>query len=187
MSITVVKVGGSLYDCGNLGPCLRRFLAALQKPVLVVPGGGPTADAIRLLDSIHQLGDEAAHWLALQSCQLNGRFLATILQPISFTAAVVGTHENAVVDLHGFALDDERRPDHLPHRWDVTSDSLAVRVAAVAGARELVLLKSIDVESDWIKAVAKGSVDPYFPTARESTPHLRVRAVNFRRVLAEGV
>jgi hypothetical protein len=31
--ITVVKVGGSLYDLPDLGPRLRRFLAAKNAPI----------------------------------------------------------------------------------------------------------------------------------------------------------
>jgi aspartokinase-like uncharacterized kinase len=67
----------------------------------------------------------------------------------------------------------------LPHRWDVTSDSLAVRVAALAGARELILLKSTDPPSaDWTEA---GFVDAYFSEALRQAPRdLQVRAVNLR-------
>ncbi|HEY1188734.1 MAG TPA: hypothetical protein VGE74_13855, partial [Gemmata sp.] len=58
----VVKVGGSLYDSPALGPALRAFVASLAPAeVLLVPGGGAAADAVRALDRTHALGEEAAH------------------------------------------------------------------------------------------------------------------------------
>ena len=44
----VVKVGGSLFDWPDLGERLCRWLAVQEeKEILLVPGGGPTADVIR--------------------------------------------------------------------------------------------------------------------------------------------
>ncbi|MBV9124140.1 MAG: hypothetical protein JO112_12340, partial [Planctomycetes bacterium] len=78
------------------------------------------------------------------------------------------------------------RPGSLPHGWQVTSDSLAVRVAVVLQARRLILLKSIPIpqETDWSEAGRRGWVDEYFAEALRSQPGLgpgfEVRAVNFR-------
>ena len=66
--MTVVKVGGSLFDHPKLGAGLRAYLESLAPAeVLLVPGGGGVADAVRELDRVHALGGEAAHWLALRS------------------------------------------------------------------------------------------------------------------------
>ena len=76
----VVKVGGSLFDWPDLGPRLRQWLAAnAPREVILVPGGGPTADVIRTLDRTHGLGDEAAHWLALRAMAVNAELLAALL------------------------------------------------------------------------------------------------------------
>lgn len=72
----------------------------------------------------------------------------------------------------------------MPHSWDVTTDSIAARVALVHGAERLVLLKSVDVPSGtpWEEAAARGWVDAHFPkVAAELTCPIEV--VNFRRVL----
>lgn len=55
----------------------------------------------------------------------------------------------------------------LPETWDVTSDSIAARVAVASGASELRLLKSIDIPTgtDVATAAARGWVDPFFPQA----------------------
>jgi 5-(aminomethyl)-3-furanmethanol phosphate kinase len=86
-----------------------------------------------------------------------------------------------ILDMFAFAEEDENRPDHLPHTWNVTSDSLAVRAAMVAGAREVVLLKSIDWDgSDWSAGARAGVVDAHFPQALLRAPDLRVRWINLR-------
>ena len=62
----------------------------------------------------------------------------------------------------------------LPHSWDVTSDSIAARLAAVLGAEELVLLKSAPPpESATLQEAADaGYIDRCFPqfAARCSPP-----------------
>src|SRR5437763_14345584 len=80
MMLTVVKIGGSLYDLPDLGPRLRDWLLTLTaSKVLLVPGGGPTADVIREFDRVHGLGEQVAHDLALRSLTLNAWFLAELL------------------------------------------------------------------------------------------------------------
>ncbi|AMV29046.1 hypothetical protein VT84_31920 [Gemmata sp. SH-PL17] len=76
----VVKVGGSLFDSPALGPALRTFIESLKPAdVLLVPGGGPVADAVRELDRTHKLGEEAAHWLALQALSVTKAFLERVV------------------------------------------------------------------------------------------------------------
>src|SRR2546430_770089 len=76
----VLKVSGSLYDLPDLGPRLQCFLAGLTgADVLLIPGGGGTADVVRDLDARHGLGQEKAHWLALRALTLNAHFLASLL------------------------------------------------------------------------------------------------------------
>ena len=87
-----------------------------------------------------------------------------------------------ILQAYSFFLEDEYRPEHLPHRWDVTSDSLAVRAACLLKANELILLKSTSWEgNDWHKAADAGIVDAYFPEAVAQAKHsMSVRVVNLR-------
>jgi aspartokinase-like uncharacterized kinase len=183
----VIKVGGSLFDLPDLGPRLRNWL--VERPageVILVPGGGPVADVVRNYDRLHALGEEVAHWLALSALTLNARFLASLLPH-----AVVVPHPQActalwlqkktpVLDPYAFAQADEGQPGCLPHRWTVTSDSLAARVARVAGAGELILLKSVSLPTDidWTEAGKRGLVDTHFAEATGSC--LPVRFIRFR-------
>ncbi len=179
---TVVKVGGSLFDWPELGIKLRAFLALLAaQNVLLVPGGGATADAIRSFDRVHQLGEDASHWLALDALSVNARFLQRLL-PETRIATDTADRGTAILDPAPFFQADERRPDHLPHSWQVTSDSLAVRVAVVADARELILLKSIAwAGAHWHAASRADVVDGYFNHAiQQAKAEMEVRVVNLR-------
>lgn len=180
-NLVVVKVGGSLFDLPDLGPRLLSWLDALpNSTLLLVPGGGAMADVIRDLDRCHRLGEERSHWLALQAMVVNAHFLAALLPGCRVVPAVEAGGGLQVLDAFRFALADERRPDHLPHRWSVTSDTVAARAALVFGARELILLKSIDMapEMDWREAGRRGFVDGSF--AEVVGTRLKVRAVNLR-------
>lgn len=163
----VVKVGGSLYDWPGLGPALRAFVAALApERVLLVPGGGDFADAVRKLHAVHGLTEEQSHWLALESLWAAAGFVRTLVPG------------GDVLDAHGFC---EHVVSDLPHTWEVTSDSIAARAAVVGQATRLVLLKSVDVPAGvaWDAAAANGWVDPYFTRALAGFSG-RVEAVNLR-------
>ncbi len=129
----VVKIGGGLLREEGLEG-LRRACAdvneiAAQRPVLVVPGGGPFADAVRAVDAQVGLDDALAHRLALHAMDQLGVLLAALLPGGEITVLAVAQAFTG-------------RPD-IPESWRVTSDSLAVFAAAVVGAGEAVLLKPV--------------------------------------------
>jgi 5-(aminomethyl)-3-furanmethanol phosphate kinase len=178
--MVIAKVGGSLYDLPDLTARLRTWLAADGRPVLLVPGGGDGADVIRRLDRRHAIGEDAAHWLALRTLTVNAHFLSGLLRAPVRSDVQPAPSELAVLDPHAFCQADEGRPGALPHRWQVTSDSVAARAAEVAHA-DLVLLKSVDLPGDmtWRQAAAAGFVDEGFlPLVRRA--RVRVEWVNLR-------
>jgi 5-(aminomethyl)-3-furanmethanol phosphate kinase len=164
--VIVAKVGGSLYDDPRLGPALRRWVNEQPEPVLLVPGGGEFADAVRKLDAIHGLGEEAAHWIAVASLTPAAQFLRHLLPGAE------------VLDSLVFST----RHDLTPHTWAVTSDSLALAAAIHLKASKLVLLKSVDLPPglSWAETAASGFVDAHFPTLAVGAT-LPIEAVNFRR------
>jgi aspartokinase-like uncharacterized kinase len=182
--LVVVKVGGSLFDLPDLGPRLRAWLARLSAAeVLLVPGGGPTADVVRDLDRRHALGEEASHWLALRALTVNAHFLQALLPGAVVVPQPRACGARSVLDPYAFAHADEGRPGCLPHCWQVTSDSVAARAAVVGQARRLVLLKSVTLPQGmaWDKAGQCGLVDGAFAGVLEQAAEpLRVSAVNFR-------
>jgi aspartokinase-like uncharacterized kinase len=190
-SRAVVKVGGSLFDLPDLGPRLRSWLERSTADVLLVPGGGLTADAVRRLDQIHQLGEEKSHWLALRALSVNAVFLAGLLPDAQIVitpddwAVAAAAGRTPILDPHLFCLADEcdAPAGALPHSWTVSSDSVAARFAAVAEADSLVLLKSATMRSpvDWEEASRREWVDAWFATEVNRAPRpFRISAVNFR-------
>ncbi len=172
----VVKVGGSLFDHPKLGPALTKWLNAQpETTILIVAGGGRFADAVREMDCIHTLGEEAAHWAALASLSAPSAILKTMLAKYEIPKRL------EFIDCLAFSRSDDNNPLSLPYSWRVTTDSIAVRIAMTYGCQRLVLLKSLEIPegTSWDVAAKNGWVDDYFPTiARLAT--FKIVTVNFR-------
>lgn len=139
----VVKVGGSLARGDGLrGLCAVLAAAGRRHRLLVVPGGGAFADAVRSCDAHYGLSDGAAHWMAILAMDQYACLLADLIPEAatirSLDAAAVSTEGRVPVLLCHDLL---RGRDELPHSWDVTSDSIAAWVAKQLAAPLLVLLK----------------------------------------------
>jgi hypothetical protein len=75
-SLTVLKVGGSLFDLGGLGERLARFLD--HRPTtsfVIVPGGGIVIDAIQHLSRRSDLSAAEEHFLAVDGLRVTARWL----------------------------------------------------------------------------------------------------------------
>lgn len=191
----VLKVGGSLYDLPDLAIRLGQFLASLNdRRIVLVPGGGRLADVVRHFDDVHHLGEEAAHWMALRAVSLNAFFVSSVLAQRRTT--IVATADACaeawrhgvvpILDAYAFATEDDDRPESLRHCWSAGTDCLALRVACVFNANNLVLLKSrtISESTTWHEAAQSGWVDALFPqTLAENAavaPFLRITSINLR-------
>lgn len=183
--LSVVKVGGSLFDDPRLGKRLRSWVYDQPNDrILLVAGGGAMADVVRAYQQTHGLSEEECHWLAIQSMTINARLLQTQIPECLETGHPKrwpGDTRFATLDTSAFCRQDECEPHALPHSWDVTSDSIAARVAEVANAQRLVLLKSTVLPRgvDWSDAARMELVDPTFPQIVKRSA-LRVEWINFR-------
>ena len=165
--ITVVKLGGSLASSDDLAGWLD-VLCRSRAGVVVVPGGGPFADAVR--DQQARLGfdDGVAHQLAILAMEQFGRVLARLRPGLSAAASKSAIRR---------ALAEGRVPIWMPARmtagraeipesWDVTSDSLALWLAIQLHARRVILIKAADPPSQATTAVElaqHGLIDTAFP------------------------
>lgn len=185
----VAKLGGSLLDLPDLPQRLRRWLAqSPQCPTWLVVGGGEIAHALRRADQRFGLPPPSAHRLAIDAMALNARLLHALLPEATWTSLdpVCGADEfpdGAVlrlVDPAIFQAGPWAERLAVPASWDVTSDSLAARLAVLLKT-ELVLLKSADPPhpATIAQAADQGLVDRYFPTAAAGL--CRIRVVNLRR------
>src|SRR5580658_6617141 len=138
----VVKLGGSFAFSEQLRNWIEA-LAACGGEVVIVPGGGPFADAVRLAQTRMGFDDRAAHQMALLAMEQYGRALA------SFNSALSPADSVGAIRQH---LDADRVPvwmpspmvlgaDEVAQSWDVTSDSLAAWLAARIGADRVFLIK----------------------------------------------
>jgi aspartokinase-like uncharacterized kinase len=141
---TVIKVGGRL----GRGKHLRDLCEAVgdlgrRHRLLIVPGGGAFADAVRRCDARMGLSDTAAHWMAILAMDQYGYMLADLIPGSTAVRSLEdaeGPAETGGVPVL-LPFDLMRQTDALPHSWTVTADSIAAWVAGLAGAHGLVLLK----------------------------------------------
>ena len=186
----VVKLGGSLLDLPDLAVRLDRFLKTWQdERVLMLVGGGRVADVVRRWDQRHELGDEVAHWLAIRALTVTSQLVAglvprlTVVTTLDACAGLWQSDAVPLLDPFGFLTDDETRESGtLPHTWDVTGDSIAARVAEVAAARQLTLLKSTAAQVGLTRSEAarRELVDRHFPQAARRLPRVFVQDLSER-------
>lgn len=165
----VIKLGGSLLSDPRdqrLQRWCARLTGEMAGQAVIVPGGGPYADAVRDTQTRWRFSDDVAHRMALRAMDQCGLMLCDL-----FPALVACDDVDALAD-HCAA---GRTPVWLPSRrldlstdiprdWTVTSDSIAVWLAACIGARGALLVKSCTLpDGDLAALAAQGIVDPHLP------------------------
>jgi len=164
--LSVVKLGGSHAS----GPHIKEWLTAIAAEagaIVVVPGGGLFADAVRSAQASMGFDDGAAHAMALMAMAQFGRALQS-LNPALRLAASRSAISRALKDgnVPVWSPEPMARAAALPETWELTSDSLAAWLAGALGAGRLVLVKHGRFEAGAVDVrdlVAHGVVDPLFP------------------------
>lgn len=166
MKPLVLKIGGSLAETGRLRATLA-LVARARRPIVVVPGGGPFADAVRDAQARLGFSDAAAHDMALLAMHQMATALADIEKRLveadtilAFKRAWCG--RRIPVWLPRRLCAGDRR---IPRDWSITSDGLAARLGERLGGAEVALLKSCAVPRGASpETLARhGIVDPVFP------------------------
>jgi aspartokinase-like uncharacterized kinase len=163
----VVKVGGSLL-------AHERDLAAVLRVVdasshaMIVPGGGPFADAVREQYHRGEMNDDEAHWMAVRAMDQYAELLVSRLSRGCLVSSGAEAMQAAASGRVPVLAPSQwvREADPLPHSWDVTSDSIAAWIAGESGARRLVLIKA--------PGATGNLVDAYFERARPAGLDVRV-------------
>ena len=141
MVLIVIKIGGSLIETAReLVRLIHKYALETGVRVLIVPGGGVFADAVRTASDTYAISDEAAHWMAILAMDQYAHYLAdgTDLELISEIESIpIGASILLSYDLL-------KRPDvELAHTWNTTSDTIAGWIAARLCAR---FIKATDVD-----------------------------------------
>lgn len=164
---TVVKLGGSLALSAEL-PAWIEAITNHGGAAVIVPGGGPFADAVR--DAQQKMGfdDNAAHHMALLAMEQYGLALASLngkLAPANSVASIrrlLRAGRLPVWSPSRMVLGARE----IPRSWDVTSDSLSAWLAGKLHSRRLVLVKHLGHSGRSASAdelASGGIVDPLFP------------------------
>lgn len=159
-TISVIKIGGAVAaHPGAIEKVCRAVAeAARDHRIVVVPGGGPFADAVREFDRRIGLSADAAHWMAILAMDQYAHALAdritgaVLVEEPGAIGGVLETGRVAVLAPSRWM----RSADVLPHSWEVTSDSVAAFVAGALDASRLVLIKPTELGDP---------VDSYFARA----------------------
>jgi aspartokinase-like uncharacterized kinase len=191
LPVVVVKVGGSLLDWRELPQRLAAWLRSRPAALhVLVAGGGTLCEFVKQADARFGLGEERAHWLCIDALSISSKLLSHMLSDLPVIDALPTVravqdkesgHATCIFDPRLFLTAEEaqRNGAALPHTWDVTTDSIAARLAECLAA-DLVLLKSCDAPATVIEAASRaGFVDTYFPRAARPLRHIGY--VNLRR------
>ncbi len=177
MSLTVIKLGGSLLNSDALANWLdsiRQYATTSQ--VVVVPGGGRFADLVREIHASHSFEETTAHRMALLSMCQYGYLLSDMCPEFKLTESiqapisesVTGSTEAAPFIWLPYALID--RDTDIPASWNYTSDSIALWLAIQFNADKLFLVKSTadNTEFDLNSLIKSEKIDKGFQSFKDN-------------------
>lgn len=162
----VVKLGGSLWNSDYLSDWLGQ-LANHPGRVVVVPGGGPFSDQVRVAQARWRFDDQRAHAMALLAMEQMGQMLCGLHAGFRMAAdvmAIADTSQQHQVPVWMPSAMVMREPS-IAASWAVTSDSLALWLGAQILADGVLLVKSADLPgglSDVSSLQRSGIVDDAF-------------------------
>jgi dihydroneopterin aldolase len=164
---TVIKIGGSCASSLDL----RRWTATVTERVgraVVVPGGGPFADAVRAAQPQMGFDDAAAHRMAMLGMEQLGHALASFDRRLVVADSMAALQRSLAAGKVAVWLPARMAmmAADIPASWHVTSDSLAAWLAGRLRAARLLLLKQVELSRQPVavtELAERGIVDPAFP------------------------
>jgi aspartokinase-like uncharacterized kinase len=165
----VIKLGGSLLGTPELESWLEVVSRHGDGKVVIVPGGGIFADAVRKAQLLSGIDDKVAHHMAVQAMDQYGVLMAGLNRQLVTAASELeiaerGWQHRGIIWLPSKMVCAN---EHIPASWDVTSDSLAAWLARTLDAEHLVLVKSLRPlqERNTFEALVQDDmVDAQFPS-----------------------
>lgn len=145
MKPLVVKLGGSTAGHEEM----QRWLAVLTTatfPLVIVPGGGPFADRVRVSQKSLAYSDKAAHAMAILAMDQFGIVIAERNVRLQPARSLTEIREVLVAGDIPVWLPSSMTigaPD-IPCSWDVTSDSLSAWLCRQLDTNALLLIKQTD-------------------------------------------
>lgn len=153
----VIKLGGSVTHYNSLVQWLQLVVRWGDGKIIIVPGGGLYADAVRDFQHMRaqlndgHISDPQAHALAIYAMDQMARSLVAMVPELTLVRnpleiAESGWQHRGLVWLPSeMALNPDLTSElALPETWEITSDSLAAWLAWQLEACHLLLVKSDD-------------------------------------------
>ena len=143
-TVWVVKIGGSLLGSPELERWLGLFAKFSDGNIIIVPGGGVFADAVRDAQKLSKISDACAHKLAVLAMDQFGLLLANMNPELAVARTEMEIDERIWQHRCIIWLPSQMvlADDSIPKSWEVTSDSIAAWLAEKVNAQQLVLVKS---------------------------------------------
>jgi 5-(aminomethyl)-3-furanmethanol phosphate kinase len=163
----VVKLGGSLLGSQELTHWLDLFARHGNGEIVIVPGGGIFADAVRESQKRCGSDEKTAHRMAVMAMDQYGVLMAGMNPALALAQSELeiaerGWQHRTSVWLPSAMISADEK---IPANWQVTSDSLAAWLATRLNAEHLILIKSERPDTDQIslEQLSKdGIVDQHF-------------------------
>lgn len=193
VQVVVVKIGGSLFTQPSFVSRLRAWtnLAIAQfspAHVVFITGGGPLVEGLRKVNGVNTICAEHAHWVAVHLMDVNASLLNKWWPELHSVRSLLALRERittsgmTIFHIEQFLHEEEPASDgtRLPIGWDVSSDSIAARVALILSAGRLFLLKSVPglPGKNWSKVAAEGLVDQFFPHLADQIAEVRILSLD---------
>lgn len=163
--LRVVKLGGSLHRSPELKNCLKALVCA-GNGIVLVPGGGPFADTVRMIQTQSRISDATAHRMAMLAMEQYALMLCDLepnLVPVESLLDMASQCAQGHTPIW-LPLEMCRNASNIPESWSVTSDSLAAWLAIELAAESLTLIKhERPANTDPVAMSASGWVDKAFP------------------------
>ncbi|MBB3238472.1 dihydroneopterin aldolase [Phyllobacterium endophyticum] len=178
MKPLVVKLGGSTAGHAEMQRWID-LLASATFPLVIVPGGGPFADQVRISQKPLAYSGDAAHAMAILAMDQFGIAIAErhprlqVARSLAQIDEVLDAGSIPVWLPSSMALG---APD-IPCSWDLTSDSLSAWLARLLAADDLLLVKQTDeyVHYATVRELAgAGIADRMLPDMLDEATNLHV-------------
>ncbi|MEM2739505.1 MAG: hypothetical protein QXQ29_01725 [Candidatus Bathyarchaeia archaeon] len=142
----IVKLGGSLLRYPDRLTELCRLLPYCRvRSFTVVPGGGIFADSVRSVDKLLSLPSSVSHWMAIKSMDIYGLLLSYLIPNGRLASSL---SEAYMLWMDGYTpileVSELKELHSLPESWEVSSDSIALKLAQDWSIDKLILVKDVD-------------------------------------------
>ncbi|MFO8018097.1 MAG: hypothetical protein R6U96_05635 [Promethearchaeia archaeon] len=150
IQIALAKVSGKIIEdkkkLKNLIIQCKKITYDKQylKKIILIPGGGSSANLIRFINAQLKISNDLAHWMAILAMDFNADRIHRRFPSLKISDTIEKLKEDTesrIILLKPFQFLYEE--DALPHSWDITSDSITLYIAHKLKLSNCFLIKDV--------------------------------------------